>query len=129
MEKRTYSLDDNDYLRSYLSDSETTDLKNAAKFLGTSTQNVNTHINYMRKHDYREHWAYLKRPYTKKEDTLVKEKYGYWTYAEIGKALNRSVQSVYQRVKFLKLGLKSKSLSDYDQQIRELAKKDYTKHK
>lgn len=94
LKEHWWSEDDVDYLIYYVISEDTRDYKAAAEFLGKTVCAVQAKVNRLRKN---EDVAYLNKPFTQKEDDLIRKYYKDKTDVQIGLYLKRSTSSIQGR--------------------------------
>lgn len=119
MSDKKWTEDEDIYLEYFISEGDT-NLSEAAAFLKRSYNSVASRCDFLRRNN--PELPFFNRKWTKKEDDFIRAHYQSLTYKNISTRLNRSVQAVDYRIRYLGLK-KTKALKEYDEEIRILANK------
>lgn len=122
---KTWTEDEEIYLEYYLYQGEKS-YSNAIEFLERSPRSVWGKTNQLRKKD--KSVSYIQKPYSEEEIGFIKKNYKTTPVKIIAKKLGRPEGSI--RHKAYELGIKKRvNISDYDSEIKELAKAGFHKSK
>lgn len=122
---RNYSIEEIDFLNSFINDQELDSIDDVATYLGRSYKSVESMMGRIRKTN--KGVKYQKKPWTEHENSIIKHAYRTTTNKELAELLGRSESSIAQRARVLGISKKAINFTEVGETIKQLALEGYTK--